>query len=351
MYMPVSRVTVHQIARAAGVSAMTVSLALRNHPRISAATRQRIRDLAARLGYRPDPTLARLMRHLRQARSAANPPTVAYLVSARPEDRWQDSYQGQLFDGARDRAEALGYKLEVFHLKEPGMTARRMTSILLSRGIEGVLIAPMKVAGGHLSLDLSRFAVAAVGATLWRPLLHRAHHDYYHGTLLMLRTLKRRGYQHIGLLTNTGLARMSQHQEEAAYGYSVARIRQRPIPILLVPQWDTAVFLRWFDRYRPDAIVTCFPDVISALAYRGVRVPDEVGVTVNWQPDGSSRLAGIQQHFRDIGAASFDLVEGQLRRHEYGLPPQPKTVLIRGSWVDGTSVRSGIKAGSHASRR
>src|SRR5579875_600551 len=48
------RVTIVQVAAEAGVSAMTVSNALNGRPGASEATRQRILETAARLGYRPN---------------------------------------------------------------------------------------------------------------------------------------------------------------------------------------------------------------------------------------------------------------------------------------------------------
>lgn len=64
------RVSLREVAAAAKVCVMTVSLALRDNPRISEATRARIKRLAAELGYHPDPELSRLMNHLRASRTA-----------------------------------------------------------------------------------------------------------------------------------------------------------------------------------------------------------------------------------------------------------------------------------------
>ena len=58
-----------RIAAEAGLSPSTVSLALRNSPKIPAATKQRIRKIAQRLGYRPDGKLTELMSHLRLTRT------------------------------------------------------------------------------------------------------------------------------------------------------------------------------------------------------------------------------------------------------------------------------------------
>ena len=49
------------VAAAAGVSVMTVSLALRRAPSIPAATRERVVAAAEQLGYRRNPLVAALM--------------------------------------------------------------------------------------------------------------------------------------------------------------------------------------------------------------------------------------------------------------------------------------------------
>src|ERR687895_2999877 len=49
-------VTSHDVARLAGVSQPTVSRALRDNPKVSAETRQRVRDAARALGYVPSET-------------------------------------------------------------------------------------------------------------------------------------------------------------------------------------------------------------------------------------------------------------------------------------------------------
>ena len=55
------RVTLADIAVRAEVHVTTVSLALRNHPRLPAQTRERIQELAKKMGYVPDPFLRALV--------------------------------------------------------------------------------------------------------------------------------------------------------------------------------------------------------------------------------------------------------------------------------------------------
>ena len=59
--MPKS-ITMKTIAAQAGVTQATVSMSFANNPRIPAATRARIRGIADRLGYRPNPYVSALMR-------------------------------------------------------------------------------------------------------------------------------------------------------------------------------------------------------------------------------------------------------------------------------------------------
>lgn len=55
-------VDIRELARQSGVSVATVSRALNGHPEVSAATRQRIVDLADRLGYQPSQAARALVR-------------------------------------------------------------------------------------------------------------------------------------------------------------------------------------------------------------------------------------------------------------------------------------------------
>lgn len=57
------RVTIHDVARASGVSITTVSHSLNGKGVVAETTRQRVADAAARLGYKPDPIARGLRGH------------------------------------------------------------------------------------------------------------------------------------------------------------------------------------------------------------------------------------------------------------------------------------------------
>src|SRR5690349_594102 len=127
--------TLQTIANAAGVSRMTVSRALRNDPVLPRQTRERIQKLARELGYRPNPLVATLMSQVRAARVPRQTLTIAHVTTTYPPGEWRRYFfTRECIEGATARAAEQGFTLEEFCIKEPGMTSRRMSQILRTRG-------------------------------------------------------------------------------------------------------------------------------------------------------------------------------------------------------------------------
>src|ERR1043166_7237444 len=176
--MTPTRPTLQTIAIAAKVSRMTVSRALRNDPVIPSRTRKRIQRIARRIGYQPDPLVSTLMSHLRSRRAGKQVSTIAHVSMTSTRGDWRNWHPyRQVIEGATQRGNELGYTLEEFWLKEPGMTARRMNDVLKTRGIRGLLVGPVPRQIGHVSLDWSRFAAVVLGYSVWQPSLHRTAPD------------------------------------------------------------------------------------------------------------------------------------------------------------------------------
>src|SRR4051812_45510213 len=108
MSAPPTRVTLRDIARAAGVHFSTVSLALRDHPRIPAETRERLRQLARELGYVADPLLASLSSYRSARRRVPFRSSLAWITNYPTANGWkQVELFHQYFLGAAERARSL----------------------------------------------------------------------------------------------------------------------------------------------------------------------------------------------------------------------------------------------------
>jgi LacI family transcriptional regulator len=140
-----ARPTIRDIGRKTGYHYSTVSLALRDHPRIPESTKQIIREAAKGLGYQPDPALSALCAYRLMKRPPKEQTVIAWLTNHRGRTGWKRSAcTRDYFEGASQHATERGYRLETFWLSEPGMTGQRMSKILWTRGIQGVLLPPQE---------------------------------------------------------------------------------------------------------------------------------------------------------------------------------------------------------------
>ena len=123
-------VRLKEIAAVAGVSVMTVSKALRNKPDLSVATKERIRKLAAEMGYVPDISAqqlrSRTTRLLGLVISASTNPVNARIVMA-----------------IEERAHELGYDLILAHTLNRPEREEAVLRRLISRRVDGLFITPV----------------------------------------------------------------------------------------------------------------------------------------------------------------------------------------------------------------
>jgi LacI family transcriptional regulator len=122
-------VTLKQIAQEAGVSIMTVSKVMRDYPDIAPKTKERIRSIANQLGYVPD-AAARSLR----TRSTHTIGVVLPNIN--------QTYFPRVFVGIEQVAKARGYKLFLAHTNEDPKQETTEIRELLSRKVDGLLIAP-----------------------------------------------------------------------------------------------------------------------------------------------------------------------------------------------------------------
>jgi len=333
--------SMQQIAEAAGVSRMAVSLALRNSPKISPATSQRIRGVAEQMGYRPNPLVSALMTQLRHAKKVTRPAVVAYVTAHPTENGWrQPGPFLSFFEGAQRQAEALGYSLEEWWLRAPGFTERRVSEILYARNIHGLVVAPLPPGGGTLGLEWTHFASATIGHSVTNPCMHRASNDQYSTIGLAIRELTKLGYRRIGLAIPAESDDRVKHNWSAGMLVYQQRIPLTDrVPPLLSTGGFSEAFSEWFRMHRPEAVLSLSDQVLRVLNGLNLAVPRDVGFAHLALCEGERQWAGVDQKSELVGAAAIDLVDGQLRRNERGVPRFPRTLLIPGEWRPGPTVR------------
>src|SRR5262245_51498381 len=200
------RVTLADIAREAKVHVTTVSLALRNHPRLPPETRSRIQSLAEKLGYRPDPFLQALVAYRGKVMKRRNPPTLAYVTNWNTRLGWQKvTAHPQFYAGALAKARELGFNLDHFWMREPGLTHERLSKILQTRGINGLIIAShMREVDVELHFDWDRFSAVKIDYFPHQPELHNVTNDQCKIVRLAMQRVMAGGYKRIGFVMHRG---------------------------------------------------------------------------------------------------------------------------------------------------
>jgi LacI family repressor for deo operon, udp, cdd, tsx, nupC, and nupG len=144
--------TIHDVARAAGVAASTVSRAFSHPDRLSAATRERVLAAAGRLGYRPNP----LARALPTGRTM----TLALLVP----DITNPFYFG-VIRGVGRQAAAAGYTLILADTEESGELEAALVT-RLARSVDGFVLASSRLAASQIREVMRTRPLAVVNRDL-----------------------------------------------------------------------------------------------------------------------------------------------------------------------------------------
>jgi len=341
---PSRPVTTRTIARAAGVNAATVSRALRGLSSVSQDTRDRIRAIANRLGYRPNPFVAAFTAQVRTYRRNPVRATIA-LLDCWPADRpsWA-SFDDSIdyIGGIRDRANALGYQVECIRLIDLENSLERLQRLLATRRIYGLLVLPVPEETNLSGLNFSRLASATIDFSLQQPpLIRRASPNYYRNTLMALTTLATRGYRRIGYAVT---AITAQRQDDLCLSAFLSFSSRHPhlcvSPCLTKVSTRQRDLAAWLRRERPDAMITTdfmLPDDLTAA---GCRVPGDVAAVSLSQPPASSRqIAYVDEDYREVGAQAVDMIADAIHRNEFGLPRKQVAHLVDGFWHEGRTVR------------
>lgn len=350
------RTTLADVAAAAGVHVTTVSLALRNHPRLPPETRERLQALARKMGYAPDPLLRALVAYRGRTMERRAPSTLAYVTNWDSAWGWKKvTAHPAFYEGARKKAQDLGYKLEHFWMREPGLTHGRLSGILATRGINGVVLAShQRAADDSIQFDWSRFSAVKIDYFPHKPELHNVTNDQCSVIRLAMQRLIAAGYRRIGFVMHRGWNYSVDHLWSAGFLCEQANLAERHhVPMLMFPdaepieEWmnesktDVVVprdrLREWIERHRPEVIIAKASFVLPRLAELKLKVPRDVAFVDVFLEHFDGKVAGVRQNYETVGALAVEILAGQLHHNKFGVPVIPTTTFVEGTWFDGAT--------------
>lgn len=179
--------SVREIAKQVGVSAATVSRALRGHPDISSSTRQRVVDAANRAGYRA-------------AHSTPLDTNTIGFVSTAPSPTLS-LYDCMLLNGTRRGLAGSGLEVQLVDLPHNKAARESYTDFFTRRGLSGVVVQ-VDTQHRDICLDIARegFPCVALAEEFSEPDVSFVCCNADQEITQMVDHLVQMGHQHIGLV-------------------------------------------------------------------------------------------------------------------------------------------------------
>lgn len=325
-------ITIKDIAKALGLSVSTVSKSLNSSPEISSATRDKVTAFASVNNYKPN----RLATSLKNGKSN----TVGVVVCS-----INNTFISQVLDGIQKASLITGYDIIIMQSFENAENERSCIEALVSRGVDGILIAPVG--------DSSNTAYLSWVITNYCPIIlfDRISADVktvkigvneYKGALKATRHLINRNRKRIVFITGDKFGEDNLRFmgfKDALKKYDIVFNPEFKITCNLedIEALDAmisrSVIQLKASGYKPNAIFGA-TDVITTrtlgiLAKMKIKVPDEIAVIGFSNTDIAfalnPSLSTIRQPAIDIGFLALTNLADMIRCQKM---PRQKTVLL-----------------------
>ncbi len=188
----VKRATIKDIARMADVSPTAVSMALNNRAGVSESTREKIRQIAADLNYRPNG----LAKSLISRRSFS----IGLIIT-----NIADHFYPELAQGVEETAHERGYRLILCNTNRELDEEKRAIDMLRANGVDGIIITTAPMDDPHIGqLVAERYPFILINRMVRQPELNNKVDyvvlDNYAGGYIGAKHLAQLGHKRIAVI-------------------------------------------------------------------------------------------------------------------------------------------------------
>lgn len=310
------KVTLHDVARAAGVSTASASLALNDREGVSSETRQRVRDVAKELGY---------LRFGKRSETT-QPPTINVVIERLPVAPMSDPFNKPILLGIESAARRHGYRIAMEFVTpddHPDQASWRRG------GAEGLLI----LGGGDLKPSWIQEAIDAgmplvmVDNVIPGLDLPSVVPDNLAGAYSATRHLLEAGHERIGFIRGPSKY-WTLSERLAGYMLALAHAGRWPAQALVPPRVSHGdekgygEMLQLLDLPEPPTAVLAVSDKAAigayrAIAERGLAIPRDISV-VGFDDIELGRalnppLTTVHVSGEQVGRVAFERLYRQMR--------------------------------------
>lgn len=341
------RITIHDIARLAGVSKATVSRVLNHKPDVDPSTRERVMRIMEEQGFVPNPTASGL--------AGGRTHLIGVLV---PSFTWP--FIGDILRGVSEGLRYTSYELILYSINDSMRNQDKgdiIDHILVSKQTAGLLaILPMEVASHVTRLHKYGFPVVLVDDQKLPTQIPSVGADNVLGGYQATQHLLRLGHRRIAHIHGPTQNLCAQERYQG-YCRAFTEMGLTPDPDLVVQgNFSTQSGYNGADKLfslphnqRPTAIFTANDQtaygVIAAAETHGLRIPKDVAL-VGFDDIASSihvrpALTTVRQPFDQMGQCAIERLISMIEApHQI---PSPMTYRSSNTIGTGTYASSGRK--------
>ena len=333
-----------EIAKLAGVSVWTVSMALRDHPGVSEATRNRIRAIAEEYHYLPN--------RLSHGTISGSSGLLGYITHRDIRPAYTDILQGALYQAYLD-----GFHMLVLQTsKEEVVHISHAVRDLLELRVEGIIIVstlcdPLP---NDLLLTIRSAGAIPVGVmeAIFTAKVDRVTVDRDAVIALQIDHLRRLGHRNFACITFDSA---SGHQRTEKLRWQLEHYGLKLCAAHFVtssPMAEMAFEAIMAASPEPTALIIASDlwawPILRRIALCGIRVPEKLSIISEgnlYRGTLFPELTTVDLHSYEIGRETVSLIR---RRLNEGLPPAditPETITVTPELaVRGTTARCNVKA-------
>lgn len=340
------RVTMKDIAQKANVHQSTVSLALRNDPRLSQETCRKIRLIAEELGYKPDPALRSLVayRHMKSPKPAAH--TIGLILDLHSRELYaeNESYV-TLLESAKIRASEMGYTVDVFWYGMDYHNSQSLDRVLKARGIQGVILGAFFHPETRIDIDWNDYSVVKINLLPLEVKADAILSNQMFSVRVAMEKLCQAGFKRIGMAVNDLDDEQNLNMFTAGY-FTSQRTFNIPLedciePLIFTRKAASEIFeelKNWILRERLDAFLCNWNNVHQAC----LKAYAENGHICRFVPldmdSTTTQYSGINTHHKKIGANSVDMLVYKLTSFIRGFAHPPMLSLVDPEWIESEQI-------------
>lgn len=337
--MKQKRVLMKDIAAEAGVHQTTVSLALRNHPSLPPKTRERIQNLAEKMGYRPDPALSALIAYRQTTKQTPTDQVIAFIVNCRDEKEFNESHvHSQLLEGARARASRLGFKVDLFWYVRDYNSGKALNHVLKSRGIQGVILSAFGNHNLDFNMEWEFYSVVKINILPQELSFDTILSNQMFSVRLAMSKLRKEGLRRIGLAVADHDEAQNRNMYSAGYLVGQRHLDESDrVPPLLFHRKPTkelhAEVIDWARKYKLEAIVSNW-NSFDIPAMHLTKKENQLCRFVPLDADNRTRnYGGVYQNHPVIGERAIDMVVGQIKTFRRDQEESTSLNMVHPTWL------------------